>query len=53
MANYKYNESLRVEKHPRGHVATCNASIEEVEAKVEPCYDFENFKDAKVSENVL
>lgn len=42
MAAHKKNryplvgESLRVEKHPRGHVASCNVPLERVQVKVRP-----------------
>lgn len=31
--------SLRVESHPRGHVAPCNGRVELVNARVEQCAD--------------
>ena len=29
------HRSLRLEKHSRGHVATCNGAVEQVHARVE------------------
>ncbi len=33
--------SLRVARHPRGHVAGCNGRVELLSAKVEPCRERE------------
>ncbi len=41
--------SLRISRHPRGHIADCNGSIEAVRANVEPCRDPISSSDSQVS----
>ena len=41
--------SLRVERHPRGHIAACNGRLEIVNARVESCTT--NYRPGNASEN--
>ena len=48
MANKKERASLRIERHPRGHIASCNVPVESVGAKAEPCTSQYNPEDPRV-----
>ena len=51
MAAVRLCGSLKIEKHPRGHVANCNGSLEAVGASVEQCREFGHPNNAQVSSN--
>lgn len=53
--NYKISldegmASLRVERHPRGHIAACNGRVEILNTRVESCT---NYRLGNASENAL
>ena len=53
MANKKERASLRIERHPRGHIASCNVPIESVGAKAEPCTSQYYPEDPRVINNYI
>ena len=53
MANKEEPASLRIERHPRGHIASCNVPVESVGAKVEPCTSQYNPEDPRVLNNYI
>ena len=42
---------LKIHRHPRGHVADCNGSIETIGANIESYRDYSNTNNAEVSCN--
>ncbi len=45
--------SLKIHRHPRGHIADCNGSIEAVGANIEACRDYSNTENSQVSYKLL